>query len=127
MSEEQSAAPNEVAVPEAATDDIARIKAGFHARLIAAGLRAEALRAGMIDLDGLKLVDAADITLNDDDTIANGEALMQTLRRSKPWLFRSISSSSASAAPMAKPVRSKSAMEMSDEEYRAARQALLKS
>jgi hypothetical protein len=80
----------------------------------------------MIDLDGLKLIDHSAIRLDDDDKIVGGRRLMENLRRSKPWLFVTASSSSAAMAPVSQPVRPKMALEMSDEEYAAARNAVTK-
>jgi hypothetical protein len=51
---------------------------------------------------------------------------MEGLRRDKPWLFGTSSSSSAAIAPTSQPVRQKTALEMTDEEYVAARTALTK-
>ena len=95
-------------------------------RLIRAELKVEAVRAGMIDLDGLKLLDLTNATLNEHDEIDNAAELMSQLRRSKPWLFGGSSSSSLVNAPPPKPPRQKLATEMTDEEYRTARAALLK-
>jgi hypothetical protein len=51
---------------------------------------------------------------------------MDDLRRTKPWLFTVISSSSLASAPASQPVRRKLAMEMTDEEYAEARTAITK-
>ncbi len=96
------------------------------ARLLKANLRTEAVKAGMIDLDGLKLLDTSSIRLGQDDTIVGGQALMAEMRRTKPWLFGALSSSSALPVPSSQPVRQKMAMDMSDEEYAAARKAITK-
>jgi hypothetical protein len=106
--------------------EIRSIEEGYRARLIAASLRTEAVRAGMVDLDGLKLLDTSTIGLNSDDSIINGRQLMQVLKKSKPWLFRSASSSSLAAAPSHRPMRQKTAMEMTDDEYAAARSAIIR-
>src|SRR5689334_10951652 len=81
-------------------------------RLIRAELKVEAVRAGMIDLDGLKLLDLTNATLNEHDEIDNAAELMSQLRRSKPWLFGGSSSSSLVNAPPPKPPRQKLATEM---------------
>lgn len=112
---------------DTAANPLDSVRAEYQARLIAAALRTEAVKAGMIDLDGLKLLDTASVQLNEDDTVADGAQIMQALRKNKPWLFRQASSSSAATAPSSRPIRHKSAMEMSDEEYAAARKALIKS
>jgi hypothetical protein len=102
------------------------MRADFHTRLIAANLRTEAVRAGMIDLDGLKLMDLSGVQLDDTDKLVDGRKLMMDLRRAKPWLFGAASTSSSAAAPSSQPIRQKAAMDMTDEEYAAARSAVTK-
>ena len=108
------------------TDEIVKLRSDFQTRLVAANLRTEAMRAGMIDLDGLKLVDLSGVHLDENDKIVNGRKIMTELRRTKPWLFGSPSTSSAAVPPASLPVRRKSAMDMTDEEYAAARTAVTK-
>jgi hypothetical protein len=106
--------------------EIGDLRASYEVRLINAHLRTEAVRAGMLDLDGLKLADLSDIRLGPDDTLTGVDQVMEMLRRSKPWLFNvTKSSSSAAAAPPSQPARQKSALEMTDQEYAAARAALV--
>jgi hypothetical protein len=120
--------PHDTSAGDAASfakdSEIARLRNDYQSRLIVANLRTEAVRAGMVDLDGLKLIDMSGVRLGDDDTVAGGRKIMEDLRRNKPWLFGSGSSSSASAAPASQPVRQKSALEMSDDEYASARAVL---
>jgi hypothetical protein len=106
--------------------EIIKLKAHFQSRIIAANLRTEAVRAGMIDLDGLKLLDVASVHLDDADNIVGGQTIMTNLRRNKPWLFGAASSSSASVVPASQPVRQKTALEMTEQEYIAARNAVTK-
>jgi hypothetical protein len=57
---------------------------------LADGLKAAALKSGMIDLDGLKLADTSTVTLEDTAygmTVVGAEALMAKLKESKPYLF----------------------------------------
>lgn len=96
------------------------------ARLVRAELKAEAVRAGMIDLDGLKLIDTSQIKLGEGGDVQGAGHLMQSLRRSKPWLFTQSSSSSPAIPPPAHPPRPRRATDMSVEEWRAARAELLK-
>jgi hypothetical protein len=76
-------------------EEIAILRSDFQSRLLTANLRTEAVRAGMIDLDGLKLVDLADVRLDENDRVVGGRKIMADLRRNKPWLFRVASTSSA--------------------------------
>lgn len=121
--DEEAVAPSADTGDERA-NEIEKIRTDFRNRLMLADLRTEAVKAGMVDLDGLKLVDVSKIRLGDDDRVMDGKKIMDELRRGKPWLFRSGSSSSPSVAPASQPVRQKTAMEMSDEEYVSARAAL---
>ncbi len=104
--------------------DIDRLHQDYQDRLLMANLKAEALRAGMIDLDGLRLIDLSAARLDKDDNVIGGQTIMAELRRNKPWLFGPSSSSSSSTAPASRPVRQKTALEMSNDEYIAARNAL---
>ncbi|MBV9251105.1 MAG: hypothetical protein JO227_17875 [Acetobacteraceae bacterium] len=95
-------------------------------RIIRAELKAEALRAGIIDVDGLKLIDLSTAKLNDKGEVEGAAQMLAGLKRAKPWLFGASSSSSTSSPPPAQPPKQKLATEMTDAEYRAAREALLK-
>jgi hypothetical protein len=90
------------------------------ARLRQADLKAEAMRAGIIDLDGLRLLDPS---VHVD---ADAAVVIAKLRRDKPWLFGPGSSSSTASPPQAAPLKRKMATEMSLEEWRAARAELLR-
>jgi hypothetical protein len=89
-------------------------------------LKAEAIRAGMVDLDGLKLVDATVVTLTEDGEVPGAAALMQSLRRAKPWLFGQASASSAALPPPVQVAGPRRATDMTYEEWQAARSELLR-
>jgi|SRR5579875_492696 len=95
-------------------------------RIKLAELKAAALQAGILDLDGLKLFDLSSIEVDENGNIIGAEALFARAKREKPWLFRALSSSSRASAPPAQPPRMKLATEMTEEEYRAARAELLR-
>jgi hypothetical protein len=108
------------------SEEIVKLRDEFQSRLVVANLRTEAVRAGMIDLDGLRLIDLSAVRLSDDDRVIGGRKLMDDLRRTKPWLFGVASSSSAAIAPASHPVRQKTALEMTEAEYTAARAVVTK-
>jgi hypothetical protein len=112
--------------PEHLREEIKRLHCDFQSRLITANLQTEAVRAGMVDLDGLKLINLSEARLGPDDKVVGGRQIMEDLRRRKPWLFGTSSSSSVADAPASQPARHKTALEMTDEEYAAARAVLTK-
>jgi len=79
-----------------------------------------------VDLDGLKLLDAAVLAKPAGASHDDVPEIIAKLRRDKPWLFVSANSSSTAAAPHAAPMKRKLATEMSVEEWRAARAELLR-
>ena len=80
---------------------IAEMEATHHARLVRAELKAEAIRHGMVDLDGLKLLDHTSVEVDAGGEVRNGAAVMKELKRAKPWLFgqSGTASSSSTATP----------------------------
>jgi len=96
------------------------------ARMVQAELKIEALRSGIVDLDGLKLVDPSQVEVGETGEVKNAADIITQLRRTKPWLFGSGSSSSSANPPPAQPPRQKLATEMTDAEYRTARAAILR-
>jgi hypothetical protein len=106
---------------------LSRVQAEAEARLIRAELKAEALRAGMVDLDGLKLLDAAGLRLTEAGDVADAPAVLARLKRAKPWLFgMAMSSSAAANPPRPEPPRTRHANDLSHEEWVAARAVLLR-
>ena len=96
-------------------------------RVIRAELKASALKAGMVDLDGLKLLDLSKVTLNDKNEIEGADALMADAKKSKPWLFtESTNTSSTQTTPPPKSGDKKLATEMApgSDEYKTARRAI---
>lgn len=105
---------------------LAKVEQESRARVVRAELKVEAVRAGIIDLDGLKLLDTTNVEFTAEGEVANAAQLVAQLRRAKPWLFGSASSSNPTNPPPAQPPRQKLATEMTDAEYRAARAAILR-
>jgi hypothetical protein len=112
---------------EMAEAALAAAQAQAQAKLVRAELKAEAIRAGMIDLDGLKLLDLSEVQLSEAGELVDPKALFAKLKRSKPWLFGGVASSSAAVhVPKPEPPRPRQASEMGHEEWLAARAALIK-
>ncbi len=127
MTDEMNDAEDWQARAQSAEAALSRVQAEAEARLIRAELKAEALRAGMVDLDGLKLLDVADLRLTEVGDVADAPAVLARLKRAKPWLFGvAMSSSSAANPPRPEPPRTRHANDLSHEEWVAARAALLR-
>ncbi len=104
---------------------IAQLEVDSRRRLVHAELKSEALRAGMIDLDGLKLVDFAQVELDPTGEVKGAAVLMRDMRRNKPWLFGGDSSSMPAMPPLAQTSKARNVKEMTDAEWRAARAELV--
>ena len=87
-------------------------------------LKAAAQKAGIVDLDALKLLDLTGVQVNEKGEAEGADALIDALKKSKPFLFGTQSTSSTHTPPRAAELRAKSAMEMTDDEWRAARKKL---
>ncbi len=98
---------------------IAEARRAADARIIQAELKAAALAAGMVDVDGLKLLDTSAVHLNDDGGVIVPDTFFPDARKAKPWLFGQASTSSTAATPKIEPPRTKSVREMDDKERRA--------
>lgn len=93
-------------------------------RIIRAELKAIAIKAGIVDLDGLKLVDLTSVKLNEQGEVEGADALIDGLKKAKPYLFGTPGSSSTATPPGKDPPPAKKATEMTKEEYEAARRKL---
>jgi chromosome segregation ATPase len=103
------------------------------AKALMADLKVAAKDAGMVDLDGLKLLDSGKVELDDNGELKNGEALMASLKEAKPFLFKSEATpdpkkkdtSNPQNPPDPKQPTKKKATEMTDDEYKAARREVM--
>jgi hypothetical protein len=111
---------------EAAEHALGQMQREHVEKLKRAELKIEAVRSGMVDLDGLKLVDFDKVVLAEDGSVPEAAAVMAKLKRDKPWLFGAASSSSTAAVPRAEPARARHARELSEAEWRAARADMLR-
>lgn len=111
---------------EAAERLLDQVRQDSNERLKRAELKIEAVRAGMIDLDGLKLIDFDQVALGEDGSVADAGSIMVKLKRAKPWLFGVTSSSSTAGVPRVEPPRARHARDLSETEWRAERAELLR-
>ena len=93
--------------------------------VIRAKLEAHAVKAGIVDLDGLQLADLSAVTLDDAGRLQGGEAALAALKESKPWLFGATGTTSTPvAAPKGAETKPKSAKDMGPQEWEAEKKRL---
>lgn len=97
------------------------------ARVVNADLRLAAKDAGANDTaDVLALMPRDQIKLNESGEIINAAELIAGLKTAKPYLFGAASTSSTAPSPNPAPAKAKSAMDMTADEYAAARSAAIR-
>jgi len=109
-----------------AESKVADIQSNANQRIVRAELKAYAVKAGIVDLDGLKLLDIDKIKMNAEGEVEGAEEVISNLRNAKPWLFGQNSSSSSAKAPAEQNAKPKNAKDMSLEEWRAARAEIMR-
>ena len=75
-------------VEEESKTKVSQAEEAANRRVIQAELKAVAVKAGMVDLDGLKLADLSTVKLNDKGEVEGADELMKALKESKPYLFQ---------------------------------------
>lgn len=119
---------SEEALAKAAAEADEKVSAATQAandRILRAELKAAAIKAGMIDLDGLKLADLSLVKLNDAGEVEGAEALMAALKESKAYLFQaSGTTTQTQPAPPKNGAEKPDVRKMNKEEYAAHKKAM---
>ena len=68
-------------------ETVAAVRADARDRVLQAELKTQALRSGIVDLDGLRLADLGGLSLTDTGDVQGAEAVIASLREQKPYLF----------------------------------------
>ena len=97
--------------------------------IVRAELAIAAVKAGMVDLDGLKLADLSKVTLEADGTVKGADELMAQLKKEKPYLFGTANGAGGTSgtANAPKPADSQpfNAMKATQDEVEARKKRLL--
>lgn len=100
----ESAMTEKVTAAETAlTERVAAAEKAANDRVLRAELKAAALKAGMADLDFLKLADLSKVTLDESGEVQGAEDLMVSLKEAKPHWFGQPSQGTSSTATAPKP------------------------
>jgi hypothetical protein len=106
--------------------EFAQFRAHSDSRLVRAELKTEAIRLGIVDLACLQFVDSTNLKLNEDGNLPEAAAVLARLKRDKPWAFSQPNSSHPAPPPAPEPPQLKMAKDMTVQEWRAARDKLVK-
>ena len=112
-----------------ATDPVEELRqqlAQANQRIVQAELKGHAIRAGIVDLDCLKLLDPTILQLDADGSLPDFSAALANLKRDKPWAFSKPNSSHPAPVPAPEPPSTRMAKDMSYQEWQKARERLLR-
>jgi hypothetical protein len=105
---------------EEATGKIEEASKSAQLRIIKAELKAFAVKAGIVDLDGLAFIDMTKVKLSDAGEIEGADEAIDALRKAKPYLFTK-TTASTTKVPEKTSTESKKVTELPEAEYRAER------
>ena len=118
-----------VAEREAAVNSL---RSESNVRLVRSELQLRAIQCGIVDLDALRMLDPASVTVAPDGTVVGAEEALAAFRASKPYLFdqaRSASRPMTTSAMQRPPTRAEpepvDARVLSREQWQAERARLL--
>ena len=111
---------------------VTTLQAESNERMIRSELQLRALQHGILDLDGLRLLDTATITIGVDGSVMGAEEALTSFRATKPYLFNQVLSAArpltttarANAPPRAEP-EPVDARQLSREQWQIERARLL--
>ena len=95
-------------------------------RIVRAELKAAAISAGMVDLDGLKMLDVSAVTVGEAGDVVIPAGFFDAAKAAKPYLFGAVKTGSTATPPSSAPTQPKRATDMTADEYKAAKAALTK-
>lgn len=105
---------------------LADMEARTNQRLIHSELKSQALRAGIVDLDALKLIETDGLEIDESGNLAGAAKLIADLKRNKPYLFGPANTSTPLSPPPTAPPSVKRATQMTHAEWQSARSELLR-
>jgi hypothetical protein len=124
---EAAAARQEAEAAKAAAETRAtETEKAANARIIRAEVRAAAIAAGMVDPDGIAMLDLSKVKLDDKGAVVIPDGYFEAVKAAKPYLFGVGGTSVPGNPPPANPPAAKRATEMTDAEYSAAKAEMIK-
>lgn len=118
----EAAEAAKIAAEKAVTEAEAKALAKANERIMRSELKAEALKLGMIDLDGLAFIDYAALKLDDKGELVGGAEALAKLKEAKAYLFAAPGGNTGNGKqppPPKDPKDPVDARKMSPDEYKA--------
>jgi hypothetical protein len=107
-----------------AREELDQARAEAERRIVRAELKAVAARAGMVDLDGIKLLDLSRARLSEAGEVEGADEIIGAARRERPWLFGDSRTSNSSAPPRPREARdTRDARQMTAKEFAEAKKS----
>lgn len=110
---------------------IAAAQEDARGRVLRAELRSAAIRAGILDLDALRLADTSTVSVSDDGELQGVDDVVSSLKQHKPYLFgagaetNAVTTTQLQKPPAPSQPTSLDARSLSREAWRAERERLL--
>ncbi len=103
---------------------LAALRGEYDQRLVRAELKSAALAAGMIDPDGLRMLDTSKVKLNEDGSVLIPDGFFDAAKTAKPFLFKltgaDTGNTSGTNTPPTAQNTSKTAKDMTEAEFSSA-------
>jgi len=114
------------AADAAANERVTAAEKAANDRVLRAELKAIAVKHGLVDMDGLKLLDLSAVKLLENGDVEGADALFEAAKKSKPYLFGTVAVGTTTPTPTPKDGKAPDVREMNREEYAKAKKAATK-
>jgi hypothetical protein len=101
---------------------LAEVSSTYKKEIILSKLQTEALKAGIVDVDGIKLADLSSLSIDENNVLQGASEVISSLKESKPYLFKKGESSTTYHKQPPKPSSDRTpvdATQLSGDEYRS--------
>lgn len=126
--EQEQAAKSAAEAAQKAVDESAAKVAEAHTsatqRVIRAEMKAAAIKAGLVDLDALQMLDLSSVKLDENGEVTGADDVLAAAKKAKPYLFGDAKTSSTQQPPKPAEMKPKKVSEMSEAEKAAARERI---
>ncbi|KUZ66875.1 hypothetical protein WI36_24225 [Burkholderia ubonensis] len=96
-------------------------------RVMRAELKAHAVKAGLVDMEALELLDLSSVKFNDKGELEGADALFEAAKKAKPYLFGAQNTGSTSRTPDPAANTPRDVRKMTAAEYEAAKAQMVAS